>query len=472
MLFNSFEYLIFLPTIFIFYWFLSYNFKKQNLLLLVSSYIFYAWWDWRFLSLIILSSAIDYVIGIKTHEATSKKKAKNWLYISLLSNLGLLAIFKYYNFFAESFSDFMQTFGWEPNNMTLNIILPVGISFYTFQTLSYTIDIYRKSLMPTTDVLSFFTYIAFFPQLVAGPIERASNLLPQIESKRFFKKNYFNEGIVQIFIGLFRKIVIADTLGIYVDSIFNSIEIHNSSSIVLATIFYAFQIYYDFSGYSDIAIGTAKLLGFSFKQNFNLPYFSTSLTEFWRRWHMSLSFWLRDYLYISLGGNRKGIIITYRNLLLTMLIGGLWHGSSWNFVIWGGIHGLILGVEKFVKSKNYFIKLRQFKMIGFLLTFATVLFAWVFFRLPDLDSAVLAITKVFSSDYSAPFIGDISIMANSLTVLSLGLLFDFYLYYENIHLENLAANFSIIKLVGLITLLVVLIALFYSTSNNFIYFQF
>ncbi|UWX56111.1 hypothetical protein NYZ99_07365 [Maribacter litopenaei] len=317
---------------------------------MVASYIFYAWWDWRFLSLIIISSIIDYTAGLKIYNAETERQRKLWLIISLVANLGFLSIFKYYNFFVDSFVQAVGIFGWQPNDLTLDIILPVGISFYTFQTLSYTIDIYRRDFKPTNNILSFFTYIAFFPQLVAGPIERASNLLPQIEKKRFFKKEWFNEGIVQILIGLFRKIVIADTLAIYVDTIYSDTSLYNSSTILLATIFYAFQIYFDFSGYSDIAIGTAKLMGFKFHQNFNLPYFSKSLTEFWRKWHMSLSYWLRDYLYISLGGNRKGIKITYRNLMLTMLLGGLWHGSSWNFIIWGGIHGLVLGIEKFLKS--------------------------------------------------------------------------------------------------------------------------
>ncbi|MEP1488784.1 MAG: MBOAT family O-acyltransferase [Algibacter sp.] len=234
-----------------------------------------------------------------------------------------MGIFKYYNFFAESFSTLMTGFGYTPNNLTLNIILPVGISFYTFQTLSYTIDIYRGSLKPTRNILSFFTYIAFFPQLVAGPIERASNLLPQIEKPRTCDINMLKNGFFQILVGLFRKIVIADNLGVYVDSVYQNAGVHNSTTLIIATVFYAFQIYCDFAGYSDIAIGTAKLMGFEFKQNFNLLYFSKSLTEFWRKWHISLSFWLRDYLYISLGGNRKGIRITYRNLMLTMLLGGL-----------------------------------------------------------------------------------------------------------------------------------------------------
>lgn len=268
------------------------------MLLLLASYLFYGWWDWRFLSLIIFSSFLDYYAGLKIAEAQNDKHAKNWLYVSLISNLGLLGVFKYYNFFADSFATAMNTIGWQVDELTLNIILPVGISFYTFQTLSYSIDIYRKNLAPTKDIISFFTYVSFFPQLVAGPIERASNLLPQIEQKRVFNREQFNQGILQISIGLFRKVVIADNLAIYVDTVYGNSELYNSSTLILGTILYSFQIYYDFAGYSDIAIGSAKLFGFNFAPNFNFPYFSKSVTEFWRRWHMSLSFWLRDYLYI------------------------------------------------------------------------------------------------------------------------------------------------------------------------------
>lgn len=233
----------------------------------------------------------------------------------------------------------MQSLGWHVDQVTLNIILPVGISFYTFQTLSYSIDVYRNKLKPTKNIVNFFTYVSFFPQLVAGPIERAKNFLPQIETKRFASIHSFKEGIFQIFVGVFRKVVIADTLAVYVDLVYENPDLHNPSSLLVATVFYAFQIYFDFAGYSDIAIGSAKLFEFNFKRNFDTPYFSRSLTEFWRKWHISLSSWLKDYLYISLGGNRKGKTLTYRNLMITMLLGGLWHGSSWNFIIWGGIHG-------------------------------------------------------------------------------------------------------------------------------------
>jgi len=468
MLFNSIEYLIFLPVVFALYWFLHANMKKQNILLLVSSYIFYGWWDWRFLSLIIFSSFVDYFIGLRLHSSNQKAR-KNWLLLSLFSNLGLLATFKYFNFFSTSFQEFMLLFGWEVDAVTLNLILPVGISFYTFQTLSYTIDIYRKKVTPTKNIISFFTYVSFFPQLVAGPIERAANLLPQIEQRRNFSYTLFKAGIFQIFIGLFRKIAIADNLGIYVDSVYGNLEIHNSSTLLLATIFYAFQIYFDFAGYSDIAIGTAKLLGFNFHRNFNLPYFSKSLTDFWRKWHISLSFWLRDYLYISLGGNRKGIRITYRNIMITMLLGGLWHGSSWNFVIWGGIHGIALSCEKFIFSTT---KYKTFGKLGYLYTFIVVIISWVFFRTQDLTSAIAICNTIFDFNFIMPFIGDINRVFNSILLLLLGLGFDLFLFRKNVSLEEIGENFSLTRLSLWITLIILMLCLFYSTSENFIYFQF
>ncbi|KAA1246942.1 MBOAT family protein [Aquimarina sp. RZ0] len=468
MLFNSIEYLVFLPLVFLLYWLLRKK-RPQNILLLVSSYLFYGWWDWRFLSLIIFSSFVDYFIGLKIDQTNDQKIKKRWLITSLVSNLGLLGLFKYFNFFTESFTQSMQLFGWEVDTLTLNLILPVGISFYTFQTLSYTIDIYRKQLKPTTDIVSFFTYISFFPQLVAGPIERAANLLPQIESKRKFEISYFKSGIFQIFIGLFRKIVVADNLAVYVDSVYGDVAVHNTTTLVIATIFYAFQIYFDFAGYSDIAIGSAKLLGFKFERNFNTPYFSKSITEFWRRWHMSLSFWLRDYLYISLGGNRKGIKITYRNLMITMLLGGLWHGSSWNFVIWGAIHGLFLMIEKYIFSKSSY---RSFGILGYGYTFIIVLVSWVFFRAHSFQEAIIVCKGFFSLDITKPFIGDINTFSNSLFMLSLSFLFDIFLSYKNVSLEDFGERFKISSLTFFITIIIIIMCLFYSSSENFIYFQF
>lgn len=469
MLFNSIEYLIFLPIVFIVYWLLKSNYKYQNILLLISSYVFYGWWDYRFLSLIIFSSFIDYFVGKKIEKANGKENKKRWLLVSLCSNLGLLAIFKYYNFFADSFASTMSTLGWEVNDLTLNIILPVGISFYTFQTLSYSIDIYREKIKSCKDIIAFFTFVSLFPQLVAGPIERASNLIPQIEKRRSLNSTLVKTGIFQIFIGLFRKVAIADNLGVYVDAAYANHEIHNGSTLLIATIFYAFQIYFDFSGYSDIAIGSAKLFGFKFNRNFNLPYFSKTLTEFWRKWHMSLSYWLRDYLYISLGGNRKGEILTYRNLLLTMLLGGLWHGSSWNFIIWGGIHGLFLSFEKFTFSK---LKINTFNAFGFLYTFIVVLIAWVFFRAVDLNTAINILGKWISLEFGPIFIGDINAFVNGLLLAVTGILIDLKIFSSKTPLEDYGTKFSAIRLSVVVSVIILIICLFYSTAENFIYFQF
>ena len=417
----------------------------------------------------MIQGQLDYFVGLKIESAQDQKKKKQWLLVSLCSNLGLLGVFKYYNFFADSFSSVMSTVGWEVDSLTLNIILPVGISFYTFQTLSYSIDIYRNQIKASKDIVGFFTYVSLFPQLVAGPIERASNLMPQIEGKRTLNNSLIKTGLFQIFIGLFRKVAIADNLGVYVDSVYANQEIHNGSTLLVATIFYAFQIYFDFSGYSDIAIGSAKLFGFNFNRNFNFPYFSKTLTEFWRRWHMSLSFWLRDYLYISLGGNRKGIVITYRNLLLTMLLGGLWHGSSWNFVIWGGIHGLFLSLEKYTFSV---FKIKTFNAFGYIYTFIVVIIAWVFFRATDFSSAWAIVGKILSLDYGSLFIGNINSFINALLLMCLGLLIDLKIFRSKIPLEDYGNKYSTITLSIIISVFIMILCLFYSTAENFIYFQF
>ncbi|WP_055444743.1 MBOAT family O-acyltransferase [Lacinutrix himadriensis] len=469
MLFNSIEYLIFFPTVFILYWLLNKDLKKQNLLLLVASYFFYAYWDWTFLSLIIYSSFIDYYIGIKIYETDSVKAKKNWLRLSLVSNLGLLAAFKYFNFFTESFAEMMLLFGWQVDAITLNIILPVGISFYTFQTLSYTIDIYRGNFKPTKDIIAFFTFVSLFPQLVAGPIERASNLLPQIEKVRKFKQKWFHDGIFQITVGLFRKVVIADNLGIYVDSIYASPDVHNSSTLLLATVFYAYQIYFDFAGYSDIAIGSAKLLGFKFNQNFKLPYFSNSIADIWQRWHISLSSWLRDYLYYSLGGSRGSAIFTFRNLMITMIIGGLWHGNTWNFAIWGAIHGLLLVGEKIIFLT---LKIKNAGWIGYIYPFCVVLLSWVFFRAQDFETAIQIIKKLIFFEFKIPFVGDINAIVTGLAMLAIGMSFDLYLFKTDKDLETLGRTFSPLKLGVIVSAIILLTSLFYSTSNNFIYFQF
>ncbi len=326
MLFNSIDFAIFLPIVFILYWFVTNkNLRLQNALIVVSSYVFYGWWDWRFLSLIFFSTIVDYTIGIQLKKEERQKRRKYLLWTSILINLGFLGFFKYYNFFLDNFISAFSFFGSEISASSLNIILPVGISFYTFQTLSYTIDVYRRKLEPTKDFIAFSAFVSFFPQLVAGPIERATHLLPQFYTKRTFDYTLAVNGMRQILWGLFKKIVIADNCAEYANMIFNNSADYSGSTLVLGALFFTFQIYCDFSGYSDIAIGTSRLFGFDLMRNFNFPYFSRDIAEFWRRWHISLSTWFRDYVYIPLGGSRGGLWMKIRNTFIIFIVSGFWH---------------------------------------------------------------------------------------------------------------------------------------------------
>lgn len=325
--------------------------KGQNRMLLVASYVFYGAWDWRFLSLILLSTVVDYFVALRLRSEMSEPRRKQLLWVSLSVNLGMLGVFKYLGFFADSFQALLAGLGYDADPLMLSIVLPVGISFYTFQTLSYTIDVYRRELEPEPDFLDFALFVAFFPQLVAGPIERARNLLPNIASPRVLSWEALGRGAVLCLLGLIKKIVIADGIAPSVDAVYGSPD-PSRIDILLATWLFAVQIYCDFSGYTDIARGVAKMLGFSLMRNFAQPYFAADPQEFWRRWHISLSSWLRDYLYISLGGNRGGRWATYRNLMATMLLGGLWHGAAWNFVLWGGYQGALLAVHRALTGRR------------------------------------------------------------------------------------------------------------------------
>ncbi len=346
MLFNSLAFAIFIVVFYNFYLHLQRSRTWQNAWLLAGSYLFYGWWDWRFLSLLWISTAVDYFVGRRMAATDDDGARKRWMLVSVCTNLGILGLFKYFDFFAESFAVAAGSLGWQVDPLTLGLVLPVGISFYTFQTLSYTIDIYRRKLEPTTSLLDFAVYVAFFPQLVAGPIERASHFLPQVARPRTISAGQIEAGLWLIIWGLFKKVVIADNVAGVANTVFNGYESYQGLDLVIGALAFTVQIYGDFSGYSDIARGLAKLMGFELMVNFALPYFSRTPSEFWRRWHISLSSWLRDYLYISLGGNRGGRYKTYRNLSLTMLLGGLWHGAAWNFVLWGAFHGLILCVYR------------------------------------------------------------------------------------------------------------------------------
>jgi len=405
MLFNSLDFAIFLPLVFLLYWFVAQkNLKLQNALIVVASYVFYGWWDWRFLSLIIFSTVVDYLIGqrLRTEDKQSKRKVLLWT--SIIVNLGFLGFFKYYNFFLENFVDAFSLFGMQINANSLNIILPVGISFYTFQTLSYTIDVYRKKLEPTKDFMAFSAFVCFFPQLVAGPIERATNLLPQFYKKRTFEYHKAVDGMRQILWGLFKKVVIADNCAEFANQIFNNSADMNGSTLVLGAIFFTFQIYGDFSGYSDIAIGTSRLFGFDLKQNFATPYFSRDIAEFWRRWHISLSTWFRDYLYIPLGGSRGGTWMKVRNTFAIFLVSGFWHGANWTFIIWGALNAIyflpLLLTNNNRKNLGIVAEgklLPSFReLLSMLTTFTLTVFAWIFFRAENLSHALEYINNIFS----------------------------------------------------------------------------
>ena len=405
MLFNSIDFAIFLPIVFMLYWFVTYkNLKLQNLLIVISSYIFYGWWDWRFLSLILFSTILDYSIGISLSKQVNQNKRKMLLWISILMNLGFLGFFKYYNFFLANFMTAFLFFGTEINANSLNIILPVGISFYTFQTLSYTIDVYKRQLETTKDFIAFSAFVSFFPQLVAGPIERATNLLPQFYTKRYFDYSKTVDGMRQILWGLFKKIVIADNCAQYANIIFNNSSEYSGSTLVLGAIFFTFQIYGDFSGYSDIAIGTSRLFGFNLKQNFAFPYFSRDIAEFWRRWHISLSSWFRDYLYIPLGGSRGRTKNKIRNVFIIFLVSGFWHGANWTFIIWGALNAFYF-LPIFITNNNrnnlnivaqgkYLPNLKEFLLMS--LTFILTVFAWIFFRAENIGHAISYINNIFS----------------------------------------------------------------------------
>ncbi len=348
MLFNTVQFALFFLVVYGLYLLCSH--RLQNRLLLVASYVFYGCWDWRFLSLIAISTVIDYTCGAGIHQSQGRKR-RIFLLVSMFGNLGILGFFKYYNFFADSLVSVFAAFGLEVGLGSLQIILPVGISFYTFQTMSYTIDIYRGRLAPCRDFWDFALFVAFFPQLVAGPVERATNLIPQVTNPRRVTVDQVAEGIFLTVWGLYKKVVIADNLCLTVDRLFASSD-PGSAEIAVGVIFFAFQIYCDFSGYSDIARGISKLMGFELMLNFDLPYLARSPQEFWRRWHISLSTWLRDYLYIPLGGNRKGARRTYINLCLTMVLGGLWHGAGWTFVLWGLYHGVLLMLYRWIEERR------------------------------------------------------------------------------------------------------------------------
>ena len=400
MLFNSIQFAIFLPIVFLLYWFVFDRFISkskwqlclQNAFVVVASYVFYGWWDWRFLLLIAFTSFCSWGSGLLIGKAESKKKAKIWMWLNIILNLGILALFKYYDFFA---SEFAELFNISTDGLLLKVILPVGISFYTFQALSYSIDVYRGKIEPTKDIVAFFAFISFFPQLVAGPIERATNLLPQFLKKREFDHDTAVDGMRQILWGLFKKIVIADNCAVFVDQVFSNYTNQSGSTLLLAAIFFTFQIYGDFSGYSDIAIGTAKLFGIKLMRNFNVPYFSRDIAEFWRRWHISLTTWFRDYVYIPLGGSRVSKAKVIRNTFIIFLVSGFWHGANWTFIAWGAYHAILfLPLILTGKNRKYTNQVAEGRWLPtlketgqMLLTFFLAVVGWIIFRAETIGQA-------------------------------------------------------------------------------------
>jgi len=418
MLFNSIDFAIFLPIVFVIYWLFKDYLKIQNFVIVIASYLFYGWWDWRFLSLIFFSSIVDYVVSLKLKREDNQIKRKVLLWVSIGINLGFLGFFKYYNFFLDNFVSAFSFFGKEISVNSLNIILPVGISFYTFQTLSYTIDVYKRKLEPTKDFIVFSAFVSFFPQLVAGPIERATHLLPQFYKKRTFDYQLAVDGLRQILWGLFKKIVIADNCAEFANIIFNNSSDYSGSTLVIGAVFFTFQIYGDFSGYSDIAIGTARLFGFDLMQNFAFPYFSRDIAEFWRRWHISLSTWFRDYLYIPLGGSKGGTFNKIKNTFIIFIVSGFWHGANWTFIVWGALNAiyflplLLLGKNRRNMEVVAFNKLlpnfNEILKIG--TTFMLTVFAWIFFRSENISHAFNYISTIFSKSlFTIPRFGNSNI---------------------------------------------------------------
>ncbi|MDX9907284.1 MAG: MBOAT family O-acyltransferase [Bacteroidales bacterium] len=412
MLFNSFEFALFLPVVFLLYWFATgKSLKAQNILLLVASYFFYGSWDYRFLFLLMFSTFLDYFTGIKIHEAKPGRMKTFWLWLSISINLGFLGVFKYFNFFASSFADLLGLFGIQAGFVTLNVILPVGISFYTFHGLSYVLDLYNDRIQPERNYVNYAVFVSFFPLLVAGPIERATHLLPQIIKKREFNYSQAVDGMQQIIWGLFKKVVVADNCAPIVNNIFENPGAFSGSELLIGVVLFAFQIYCDFSGYSDIALGTARLFGITLLRNFAFPYFARDIAEFWRRWHISLTTWFRDYLYIPLGGSRGGKWMSVRNTFIVFLVSGFWHGANWTFIVWGFLNALyflpLLLMNKNRQNMEIAAKgkwLPSLKdLAGMAVTFSLTLLAWVFFRADSVSGAFIFIRDIFSASlFTAP----------------------------------------------------------------------
>ena len=483
MVFNSLDYFIFLPVVFVLYWFvLNKHLKAQNILVLVASYVFYGLWDWRFLSLILLSTVVDYFVAIKINSTEQQSRRKQWLWVSVVFNIGLLGFFKYYNFFVDSWVDLVSIFGYQmKSTWTLHVILPVGISFYTFQTMSYSFDVYYKKLKPTNDFLSFAAFVSFFPQLVAGPIERASNLLSQILNNRTFNYNQAVAGVKLVLWGLFKKIVIADSIGPIVDDIFSNYSSYPASTLILGVTLFSFQVYGDFSGYSDIAIGTSKLFGIELMSNFKFPNFSRNVAEYWQRWHVSLSTWFRHYIYIPLGGSKVSKLKSVRNICIVFLVSGFWHGANWTFIFWGAFHALAF-VPVFLMGRNsiykdsvigqnsFFPSLTEIGQV--FLTFSIVTFSRIFFRSESITDAFGYIKQICThftyQTYHHPM---------GYRMVDYFILLGLFVFYEYLIRKDERSPFKfkskVVRFV-IYTLVILSMLLFFDDGidRSFIYFQF
>ena len=477
MFFNSIAFAIFLPIVFFLYWFVFNKTKStQNALLIVASYYFYSCWDWRFLFLLVFSTFLDYYTGIQIEKGKSEKSRKFWFWLSILVNLGFLGVFKYYNFFAASFSDLLNSAGFKASPILLNVILPVGISFYTFHGLSYVIDIYYKRIKAEYNFVDYSLFVSYFPLLVAGPIERATHLLPEIKVKREFDLEKAKEGIYQIVWGLVKKVIIADTCATYANAIFDNYSSMNSFSLILGAIYFAFQIYGDFSGYSDIALGVSKLFGLDLLRNFNYPYFSRDIAEFWRRWHISLSSWFRDYLYIPLGGSKGGIWMKIRNTFIIFVVSGFWHGANWTYLAWGFINAVYFLPLLLSNSNRNNMDAIELKfnfdsakvLMSIFYTFFLTCIAWVFFRARTINDAVLYLKRVITNrDFSFQYLNNERYSYELLLMIGIFVLIE---WNNRNKIEPLSGKRSMLKLS--LAILAIMVFGTYSDYKEFIYFQF
>ncbi|UPZ16036.1 MBOAT family O-acyltransferase [Flavobacterium humidisoli] len=477
MFFNSLAFAIFLPIVFFLYWFVFNKTKStQNALLIVASYYFYSCWDSRFLFLLVFSTFLDYFTGIQIEKSNSDKGRKFWFWLSILVNLGFLGIFKYYNFFATSFAEMFTSFGFKVSPFLLNVILPVGISFYTFHGLSYVIDIYYKRIKAEYNFIDYSLFVSYFPLLVAGPIERATHLLPELKEKREFNLEKAKEGVYQIVWGLVKKVVIADTCAVYANSIFDHYPSMNSFSLIMGAIYFAFQIYGDFSGYSDIALGVSKLFGLDLLRNFNYPYFSRDIAEFWRRWHISLSSWFRDYLYIPLGGSKGGLWMKIRNTFIIFIVSGFWHGANWTYIVWGFINAvyflpLLLSNSNRNNMDSITLKwnLDSVKVLfSILTTFLLTCVAWVFFRARTITDAVLYLKRIFTNgEFSPQYLDNERYNYELLMMIGLFVLVE---WNNKTKVEPISGKRSWLKMA--LAIMAIIAFGTYSDYKEFIYFQF